>query len=144
MLCDKLEGEGGSRWRGHIYSYGICWFMLIQKPTQHCKAIILWLKINNFLKIMINTKKGVFKISFWNLSTLGKGQNCWYVSTFKMAPIARRGITSQCDVSNFLKYQLLQFTLLFALGKNLGKNIPIEEVTQRRWHSMLWYEVGGM
>ena len=39
--------EGGSRGRGHIYTYG--WFMLMnQKPTQYCKAIIHQLKINNF------------------------------------------------------------------------------------------------
>lgn len=43
-----------------------------------------------------------------------------------MAPIAHSGVTAQRDVSKFLKCQLL----LFALGKNLGKNVPIKEVTQ--------------
>ena len=50
-VCDNLEGwggmeggRGGSRGTGHMYSYG--WFILRQKPVQHCKAIILRLKIN--------------------------------------------------------------------------------------------------
>ena len=35
---------GGSRGRGYIYIYMIC-SVIGQKPTQHCKAIILQLKI---------------------------------------------------------------------------------------------------
>ena len=37
------RGEGGSREREHVDTR--------QKPTQYCKAIILQLKINNFLKM---------------------------------------------------------------------------------------------
>ena len=39
--------EGGSRERGHVYTYG--WFM-IKKPTQSYKGKILQLKINNLFK----------------------------------------------------------------------------------------------
>ena len=55
MLCDNLEGwggegvEGGSRGRGHMHTYG--GFMLLQKPTQHFNAIILYLKIKK-IKLM--------------------------------------------------------------------------------------------
>ena len=36
--------EGGSRWRGHMYTDG--WLMLMYSRNQHCKAIILQLKRN--------------------------------------------------------------------------------------------------
>ena len=39
------DGEGGSRGRGHSYTYG-CHANIWQKPTQFCKAMILQLKIN--------------------------------------------------------------------------------------------------
>ena len=52
VLCDNLEGwdgeEGGRRIQeGRVYVY--LWLIHVdvwQKPTQHCKAIILQLKIN--------------------------------------------------------------------------------------------------
>ena len=52
MLCDNLEGGmewevGGSFKREGTYVY--LWLIhtvVRQKPTQHCKAIILQLKIN--------------------------------------------------------------------------------------------------
>ena len=57
-LCDNLEGwdgevgwEGHSRGKGYLYSHD--WFALFyirQKPTQHCRAIILQLK-NKLKKI---------------------------------------------------------------------------------------------
>ena len=47
VLCDDLEewdGVGRGR-EGYMYSY--VWFTVTwQKPTQHCKAVILQLKIN--------------------------------------------------------------------------------------------------
>ena len=45
--------EGASRGKGYVYQWPIhvdVW----QKPTQHCKAIILQLKINNNLKMQWN------------------------------------------------------------------------------------------
>ena len=53
MLCDNLEGYNGIRGGtevqegGDIYIYlGLVHVVMWQKPTQHCKAIILQLKIN--------------------------------------------------------------------------------------------------
>ena len=52
MLCDKLEGWDGVGGRREVQEGGdICILWLIhgdvrQKPTQHCKAIILLLEIN--------------------------------------------------------------------------------------------------
>ena len=53
VLCDNLEGwdvEGGGR---EVHEVGDICIPLIhvdtwQKPTQHCKAIILQLKVNTF------------------------------------------------------------------------------------------------
>ena len=52
MLCDNLEGwdkVGGGREvqkGGDIYNLWLIHVDVWQKPTQHCKAIILQLKIN--------------------------------------------------------------------------------------------------
>ena len=52
MLCDNLEGwDGVGGWREVQEGRNICIPMadsvdVWQKPTQHCKAIILQLKIN--------------------------------------------------------------------------------------------------
>ena len=47
---EKWDGMGGSTSRGHLWLiYADIW----QKRTQYCKAIILQLKINNFLKINV-------------------------------------------------------------------------------------------
>ena len=53
MLCDSLEGweEEGRFKREGTYVY--LWLIHVdvgQKPTQHCKAIILQLKVKVFLK----------------------------------------------------------------------------------------------
>ena len=57
MLCDDLEEEGGEGAVGgrvkreEIYVYlWLIYVVVWQKPIQHCKAIILQLKIN-FQKI---------------------------------------------------------------------------------------------
>ena len=52
MLCDNLEGWEGERLkREGTYVYlELIHAVLQKKPTQHCKAIILQLKIN-FKKI---------------------------------------------------------------------------------------------
>ena len=49
MLCDDLEGwEGGSGQRGHTHTHTELIHVVVwQKATQHCKAIILQLKINS-------------------------------------------------------------------------------------------------
>ena len=52
MLCDDLEGQVGERVGGRLKGEGeyvYLWLILNvlqQKPTQHCKAIILQLKQN--------------------------------------------------------------------------------------------------
>ena len=52
MLCDNLEGwdkvVGGREVQkgGDIYNLWLIHVDVWQKPTQHCKAIILQLKIN--------------------------------------------------------------------------------------------------
>ena len=50
VLCDNLEGWDGVEVGKEVQGEGdMCMLMLIhvrQKPTQHCKAIILQLKIN--------------------------------------------------------------------------------------------------
>ena len=50
VLCDNLEGWDGVGGGKEMQEEGdMCMLMLIyvwQKPTQHCKAIILQLKIN--------------------------------------------------------------------------------------------------
>ena len=54
MLCDKLDGWDGVGGEREVQEGGdICILWLIhgdvrQKPTQHCKAIILQLEINKF------------------------------------------------------------------------------------------------
>ena len=46
MLYDDLDGWEGSRWeggprkRGYLYTYKMIHFIVQQKLTQHCKAII--------------------------------------------------------------------------------------------------------
>ena len=55
MRPKKKKDEGGSRGRGHMYTYGYH-VDVGQKPTQHCKAIILQ------LKLFKNGKKKDFKI----------------------------------------------------------------------------------
>ena len=51
VLCDHLDGGMGWRWEGRSRGRGpIYWWVIHvvvwQKPTQHCKAIILQLKVN--------------------------------------------------------------------------------------------------
>ena len=52
MLCDNIEGKdgiGGRREGTYMY----LWLIHVdiwQKPTEHCKAIILQLKINKLKK----------------------------------------------------------------------------------------------
>ena len=65
MLCDDLEEwdgvrDGGSRGKGHVYTYGdsCCWW---QKPTQHCKPIILQLKIKKEDVVHISNGISVIK-----------------------------------------------------------------------------------
>ena len=60
MFCDNLEGwdgvgDGREVPEGGTYVYiGLIHIDVWQKPTQHCKAIILQLKINTFKKIKLN------------------------------------------------------------------------------------------
>ena len=62
MLCDDLEGWGGGRMGGRVKREGIYVYILLihvivqQKLIQHCKAIILQLKIN-LKNEKITTKK---------------------------------------------------------------------------------------
>ena len=51
MLCEYLEGWGGVAAGGRLKTEGIyiyLWLMhvVVGQPTQHCKAIILQLKVN--------------------------------------------------------------------------------------------------
>ena len=48
---------GGSRRKGHIYIPMVIHVDVWQKPTQYCKAIILQLKISNFLKIPFHIRQ---------------------------------------------------------------------------------------
>ena len=65
MLCDNLEGWDGVGGGREVYeggSYVYLWLIHVdvwQKPTRYCKAIILQLKINIFLK-RICTKQTTF------------------------------------------------------------------------------------
>ena len=70
MLCDKLDGWDGVGGEREVQEGGdICILWLIhgdmrQKPTQHCKAIILQLEINKFnIKIPKKKKKSHSKWS---------------------------------------------------------------------------------
>ena len=64
MLCDNLEawdGVEGGREVQREATYIYLWLIHVdiwQKPTQHCKAIILHLKIKkkNFFKVKLNGK----------------------------------------------------------------------------------------
>ena len=50
VLCDNLEGwdgEGCSKGRGHMYTYG--WFMLMYGRNHHNIVIILQLKIKKIV-----------------------------------------------------------------------------------------------
>ena len=74
MLCDNPEewdgvGEGGSRGKGRVYTYGDsrCWW---QKPTQYCTPIILQLKI----------KKDVVRLSH-GISVIKKNEIMPFVAT---------------------------------------------------------------
>ena len=63
MLCDNLEGCDGVGGGREFEREGTCayrWLIhvdLRQKPTQHCKAIILQFKINKFFKKEGQTNK---------------------------------------------------------------------------------------
>ena len=82
MLCDNLEGwEVGWRFKRE-WTYVYLWLIYVdvwQKPTQHYKAIILQLKINNFLKknkfFMIRVVLHILEISIsscvWKIIALG-------------------------------------------------------------------------
>ena len=49
---------GMPRWRGYRHTYGRFTLLLQQKPTQHCRTIILQLQINKQNKIFL--KKNIF------------------------------------------------------------------------------------
>ena len=51
-LCDKVGGARGLQEGGDVYTCDLIHVDIWQKTTQHCKAIILQLKIN-FKKILL-------------------------------------------------------------------------------------------
>ena len=81
MLCDHLEGwDGGGGVGGklkregtYVYLWLIC-VVVWQKPTQHCKAIILQLKIK------IKNKDNAYKI-FSSVPDPEEGTPCCYLSS---------------------------------------------------------------
>jgi len=81
VLCDNLEGwEVGRRFKREG-TYVYLWLIYVdvwQKPTQHYKAIILQLKINNFLKknnmFMLRVVLHILEITsscVWKIIALG-------------------------------------------------------------------------
>ena len=71
MLCDNLEGWDGVGGGREVYeggSYVYLWLIHVdvwQKPTQYCKAIILQLKINIFLKGYAQNKPPFYWLYIW-------------------------------------------------------------------------------
>ena len=66
---DGVVGGREAQEEGHIYTYDLTHDDIWQKPTQHCKAIILQLKVSKFFfKVKNITKQKPFKSPYPGIS----------------------------------------------------------------------------
>ena len=134
--------EGGSRGRGHMYTYG--WFILMYGRNQHNSVIILQLKINEFLK----------KIYFEN-NFLNPNEICHYPTECLLCSVMKHWYYSQGSASTGLLHPARFCTVssnLIVKGY-LDVNIPFTVLEVLPWlgsiltkdlsYNVLYWEWGG-